>query len=64
MVHSERPDPPGCDPVSGAIAEVARLVRGEYPAARALILTGSAARGEATLLRTPSGIRWLSDLAR
>jgi len=62
MAHSERPDTPGSDTVSGAIAEVARLVRREYPAARALILTGSAARGEATLLRTPSGIRWLSDL--
>lgn len=62
MVYSDTTNTLGSDTVSSAIAEVARLVRQEYPAARALILTGSAARGEATLLRTTSGIRWLSDL--
>jgi hypothetical protein len=47
---------------SGVIEYIADTIRREYPLARALILTGSAARDEATFLRAPSGALWLSDL--
>lgn len=47
---------------SSVIEQIAAWVREGYPLARALILTGSAARGEATFLRTAEGTRWLSDL--
>lgn len=43
-------------------AELACRIPSAFPACRALILTGSAARGEATIARRPEGVRWLSDL--
>lgn len=45
-----------------AIEAVAALIREEYRPARALIVTGSAARNEATIALTAHGERWLSDL--
>ena len=47
--------------VKEVIDAVTRQVTGRLPAARALILTGSTARGEATLISTAGGIQWLSD---
>ena len=53
---------PGRSGVTETVDEVARRVRSACPAARALILTGSTARGEATWLPAAGGARWLSDL--
>lgn len=47
---------------SSVIEHITLFVRREYPAARAMILTGSAARNEATFLRSHSGTLWLSDI--
>jgi hypothetical protein len=44
------------------IEQVSRSVREQYPLARGLVLTGSAARGEESILPTVSGAQWLSDL--
>ncbi len=44
------------------IERVSQSVRDKYPAARALVLAGSAARGEETVLPAAAGARWLSDL--
>lgn len=44
------------------IADVAEIVREAYPSGKGLILTGSAARDEATIAVTPTGVHWLSDL--
>lgn len=48
--------------VSRLSAELAGLVREAYPHCRGLILTGSAARGEATIAFLPDRTEWLSDL--
>lgn len=52
----------GTELAAHAIAEAAQFVRNSYPQARGLILTGSSARGEATIALTPSRVYWLSDL--
>lgn len=44
------------------VHEVAAQVKVDYPGGHALILTGSAARDEATYLETSRGTLWLSDL--
>ncbi len=49
-------------PQAEAIEAVTRQVQRECSFARALILTGSAARQEATVLTTAAGTLWLSDL--
>jgi hypothetical protein len=49
-------------PAADIIAETARLVRQAYPFGKALIVTGSAARNEATVAVTPGQTHWLSDL--
>lgn len=51
---------PGC--AAAVLAEVSRQVRDGYPAAKALIVTGSTARDEATILYGSSAARWLSDV--
>ena len=45
-----------------AAERLTRLVREGCPQSRALILTGSAARGEATIAPRPGSVQWLSDL--
>jgi hypothetical protein len=47
---------------SDVIKYITDFIRREYPLASALILTGSAARDEATFLHTRSGTVWLSDM--
>ncbi len=53
---------PGTASPETVIERVGRSVREHYPLARGLVLTGSAARGEETILPTTSGSLWLSDL--
>jgi hypothetical protein len=47
---------------SDVITYIAEKVRLEHALAKAAILTGSAARDEATFLYNPSGTLWLSDI--
>ena len=53
---------PGNDLAWDTIASVAEMVREAYPQGKGLIVTGSAARGEATIVATRTGVQWLSDL--
>lgn len=50
------------DSTRNLAAELACRVPAAFPRCLALILTGSAARNEATIARRPEGILWLSDL--
>jgi len=50
------------DVIQSVTAELACRVPAALPRCRALILTGSAARREATIARRPECIYWLSDL--
>jgi len=45
-----------------ALQRVSQLLRAQYPAALGLVVTGSAARGEATVLPSVGGDHWLSDI--
>ncbi len=53
---------PATEPAEDVVRRLADWVREALPESLALILTGSTARGEATLALRPEGVRWLSDL--
>ncbi len=58
------PDTPtlAADIIQNVAAELACRVPAAFPRCLALIMTGSAARQEATIVLRPEGILWLSDL--
>jgi hypothetical protein len=50
------------DQTAATMLRVSQLLREHYPAALGLVATGSAARGEATVLASVGGDNWLSDI--